>query len=115
MTTIKSIIAKLHPLERSVLPFLLMNTEVSAITNISGLKEIEVIRALQWLENKNILKISIDKKKIVNLEKNGIKYQKEELPERKLLQSLTKEFQSLDQIAKKTKLSTQELNACIGI
>ena len=111
----ESIISKLHPLERSVLPVLLKEKEISAIAKLSNLQEIEVMRALQWLENKNVLKINVDKKKIVDLEENGIKYKKEGLPEKRLLQSLTEEFQSLGEIAKKTRLSTEELNACIGI
>lgn len=108
-------IAKLHPLERTVLPVLSKETELSAIVKKSKLQEIEVMRALQWLENKNVLKINIEKKKIVLLDKNGKSYQKSGLPERKLLESLTNNFIELSKIAKKTKLSTEEINACIGL
>ena len=111
----ESIIAKLHPLERTVLPVLSKETELSAIVKASKLQEIEVIRALQWLENKNVLKINTEKKKIVSLDKNGELYQKSGLPERKLLESLTNDFMELSKIARKTKLSTEEINACIGL
>jgi phenylalanyl-tRNA synthetase alpha chain len=111
----ESMIAKLHPLERTVLPVLSKETELSAIVKKSKLQEIEVMRALQWLENKNVLKINTEKKKVVLLDKNGQLYQKSGLPERKLLESLTNDFIELSKIAKKTKLSTEEINACIGV
>ncbi len=111
----ESMIAKLHPLERTVLPVLSKETELSAIVRISKLQEIEVMRALQWLENKKVLKISTEKKKVVLLDKNGKLYQKSGLPERKLLEALTNDFLELSKIAKKTKLSTEEINACIGV
>ena len=111
----ESMIAKLHPLERTVLPVLIKETELSAITKTSKLQEIEVMRALQWLENKKVLKINTEKKKVVTLDKNGVLYQKSGLPERKLLESLTNDFLELSKVAKKTKLSTEEINACIGV
>jgi len=112
---LKSLISKLHPLERQVLPILKSETELSAIVKISQLDEISVMRALQWLENKEVLKIDKKEKKIVNLDTNGIKYKEEGFPERKFLEALTTEFQSLTTIAKKSKLETEEINACIGI
>ena len=111
----ESMIAKLRPLERTVLPVLIKETELSAITKASKLQEIEVMRALQWLENKKVLKINTEKKKVVTLDKNGVLYQKSGLPERKLLESLTNNFLELSKVAKKTKLSTEEINACIGV
>ena len=80
-----ALISKLHPLERKVLPALKSATELAEIVKVSRMQEIEVMRALQWLENKEILKISTVSKKVVLLEKNGQKYQKEGLPEKKFL------------------------------
>ena len=74
---INKLVNKLHPLERVVLPVLKENKELSSITKTSKLKEIEVIRALQWLENKEALKISSERKKIVSLDKNGSVYKRE--------------------------------------
>ena len=112
---IKPIISKLHPLERKVLPFLKSEKEFSVIVKVSKMQEIEVMRALQWLENKEVLKINKVEKKVINLDLNGLKYKKEGFPERKFLEVLTEEFQSLSEIAKKAKLEKEELNACIGI
>jgi len=110
-----NLVSKLHPLERAVLPVLKTESELSAIVKSSGLQEIEVMRALQWLENKNILKISSSSTKIVSLDKNGMRYQKEGLPEKKFLRALTNQFQTLSDIATKTHLEKEELDACIGI
>ncbi len=112
---LKSLIAKLHPLERAVIPVLTSNKELPGIIKTSGLQEIEVMRALQWLENKEILKIHAEKKKVVTLDTNGVRYKREGLPERKFLKALTTEFLPLSAIANRTGLTTEELNACIGI
>src|SRR3989338_10943053 len=106
---VKSLIAKLHPLERAVVPVLAREKELTAIIKASGLQEIEVMRALQWLENKELLKIHTEKKRVVTLDSNGILYQREGLPERKFLMALTTEFQSISEIARKTHLTTEEL------
>ncbi len=112
---LKSLVAKLHPLERRVLPALTKEKEFSQIVKVSGLKEVEVMRALQWLENKKAIKINSEKKKVVNLDKNGKKYSKEGLPEKKLLSSLNDKFQDLGLVSKKSGLDKEEINACIGI
>ncbi|MDP3990005.1 MAG: phenylalanine--tRNA ligase subunit alpha [archaeon] len=112
---IESLIAKLHPLERQVLPVLKENKTLSAICKASKLQEIEVIRSLQWLENKGVLKINTSVTKEVNLDKNGLFYKKEGLPEKIFLGVLDNEFKGLNVITKKSKLSREEVNACIGL
>ena len=112
---IKSLVAKLHPLERKVLPVLGRASELDVIVKSSGLKDVEVMRALQWLENKKVLKIITDKKKVVSLDRNGLKYQKEGLPEKRLLKVLGDKFVTLRNVAKKANLSKEEINACLGL
>ncbi|MBT4651342.1 phenylalanine--tRNA ligase subunit alpha [Candidatus Woesearchaeota archaeon] len=112
---LKSLVSKLHPLERTVLPVLKKESELSRIVKAAKLKEVEVMRALQWLENKEVLKIDSEKKKVVVLDKNGKKYLKEGLPERKFLSVLGDKFINLDEVAKKSGLSKEEINACIGL
>ena len=106
---------KLHPLERKVLPVLGKEKEFSEIVRSSGMKGIEVMRALQWLENKKVLKILSAKKKVVNLDVNGKKYAKEGLPERGFLKVLDERWLGLSAAAKKSGLEGRELNACIGV
>ncbi len=110
-----NLISKLHPLERKVLPVLQTESELSAIVKSSGLQEIEVMRALQWLENKNLLKINSSSKKMIFLDRNGAKYQREGLPEKRFLHALNNQFQTLSDLARKTNLEKEELDACIGI
>ena len=111
----KKLLAKLHPLERIVLPALRTERDLSGIVKKSKLQEIEVMRALQWLENKGLLKINITTKNIINLDKNGSLYQQQGLPERIFLSILDDQWKGLNVITKKTKLSREEVNACIGV
>ena len=55
----KKIIEQLHPLERKVLPLLDKFTFLEELISHSGLKDVEVMRALQWLENKKIIQYNI--------------------------------------------------------
>lgn len=111
---IEALIKKLHPLERKVLPLLKNNKQLHSLVKESNLKQVEVIRALQWLENKKIIITKKTTTKIINLDKNGILYLKESLPERKFLEAI-KEPLTLKEIQKKTKLDKNELNVSLGI
>lgn len=112
---ISSVIAKLHPLERQVLPVLKEQEEVTEIAKAAKLKEIEVMRAVQWLANKEAVEIKTNTQQQVNLEKAGEHYKTQGLPEKIFLQNLTEEFKGLNVITKKSKLSREEVNACLGI
>jgi len=52
----EKIIESLHPLEIKVFPYINLKN-VNEIIKKTGLQEVEVTRALQWLENKNLLKL----------------------------------------------------------
>lgn len=112
---LKKIVATLHPLERKVVPLLAQHTSVDDLVRVSKLKEVEVTRALQWLENKKILSIKTTTKKIVELDTNGLQYVKKDLPERVFLKALTKGKLSIAQLTKKTSLTKDELNTCLGM
>jgi phenylalanyl-tRNA synthetase alpha chain len=111
----QEIIAKLHPLERQVLPSLKDNTELQTICKASGMQEIEVMRALQWLANKEVLKLSSTSTKLVSLDKNGKLYKEHGLPEKRFLSVLSDELKGINVITAKSKLSREEVNACIGL
>src|SRR3989344_6336267 len=112
---LEKLILKLHPFERTVLPVLLDEKDFHKIIKKSKLQEIEVMRALQWLENKALLTLASTTKKNISLDKNGLLYLKEGLPEKSFLNSLSDEFKGLNVITKKSKLSREEVNACIGL
>ncbi len=112
---INRLIETLHPLERKVLPVLSKVKKLNEIISMTGLKEVEVMRALQWMQNKNIIKINEDLKEVVVLDKNGFKYTKEGLPEKRFLKTIKEKPLKADEIKKKGNLDAQEFNVCIGI
>src|SRR3989344_6050400 len=115
MQDLKRLANTLHPLERKVLPLLEKNKDVKSIANISGLQEVEILRALQWLENKEIIKLNTSEKKILKLDVNGLKYAKTGLPESIFLKTLDEKSLSLEDIKKNSELSNEEVNVCVGL
>src|SRR5437870_4279232 len=84
---IKRLIESLSSSERKVLPFLENYKDFKEIIKASNLADIEVHRALQWLENKEVLKIETKENKIVKLSEKAKIYK--ELPERILFNNLS--------------------------
>src|SRR4030067_2210372 len=110
---LNKILNSLHRLERQVLPILAKSSDIKEIELATGLKEVEINRALQWLNNKGIINIKEDLKEVVLLDKNGQKYLKEELPEKKLLKALKKGPITIDQIKSKAGLNKEEQNIAL--
>src|SRR3989338_6321678 len=100
---------QLHPYERTVLP-LIQKTSKSELVKKSGLKDVEVMRALEWLENKKLISSQKKNTFFVQLSPSGITYARDSLPERKLLSMLPAKF---DDIRKN--VSSEELNAALGV
>jgi len=111
---IVKIIDKLHPLERKVLPEVAKTESFDELTDLSGLKKVEVMRALQWLQNKDLVKIDEKREELVELGTNGKKYLKNGLPERRFLEAIKDELR-LSQIAEKAGISTEEVNITLGV
>jgi len=115
MDDIKELISKLHPLERKVVPILKNANVFSEIVKKSEMKEVEVMRALQWLQSKDVLKISEDVKEIILMGENGKKALKKGLPEKEFLKCIKTHPKALDKIRIETELSQEEISACIGL
>ncbi len=115
MNNIKDLVKTLHPLERKVVPLLRNNSIFSDIVKKSGLKEVEVMRALQWLQSKEVLKIKEDVREVVELEKNGKKALEKGLPEMVFLNTTKNKAKLLSKIKEESGLNSQEINACIGL
>jgi phenylalanyl-tRNA synthetase alpha chain len=111
----KEIIAKLHPLERKLIPHLKDNSFFEDLIKSSKMKDIEVMRALQWLENKNILTIVTKSKNLIELGENGKFYKEKGFPEISFLEAIKNKPLNLTQISKNSKLSMQEVGFCTGI
>jgi hypothetical protein len=100
----KKLIESLSPNEKKILPHL--GERINEICKKSNLDKTSVIRALEYLQNKNIIKLSYTKKKIVELGVNGALYLKKGLPERRLLHLLNeKHIISLKEAQKESELS----------
>jgi len=110
----EKIIESLSQNERKIIPYL-KEKNVEEISKKSKLDKTSVLRALDYLENKNIIKISYDKKTRIELGVNGALYRKKGLPERRLLNILNeKRILSLQEAQKFSALSEEEFRASIG-
>ena len=83
-----NLLESLSPLERKVLKALKDHKKIREIEASTKLSETEILRSLQFLENKNIVKLNKKEKEIILLDENGLKYAKNKLPERIFLESL---------------------------
>lgn len=108
------LIATLHPLERQVLPFLADDVTVEELKTKTGMQDVEIIRALQWLSNKQVLILDKTSRFIVSLGSNGNFYLSQGLPERRFLDALSDGPLSLHHVREKASLNGDELNVCVG-
>src|SRR3989338_1825166 len=114
MEETKSIVESLHPLERKIVPLLKKFSLLSELVNESDLSEVEIMRALQWLGNRNILSIEDNSRSLVSLDVNGEKYLKNGFPEKLILKALSTP-KNISQIKAETVLSDEEINVSICI
>ncbi|MBU0461180.1 MAG: hypothetical protein KJ574_01200, partial [Nanoarchaeota archaeon] len=105
----------LHPLERAVLPLVKKNPDFDSLVKASKLQEVEVMRAVQWLENKKIIEVKIVVNEIIELDKNGMRYVKKSLPEKRFLKAIEKKELDINTIQKTAALENEEINICIGL
>ena len=100
--------------EKKVLP-LLEERQISEICKKSNLDMVSVLRTLDYLENKGIVKVNTEKIKIIDVGVNGALYRKKGLPERRLLQLLDqKRILSIQEAQKDSGLSPDEFKASLG-
>ncbi len=111
---IRELAETLHPYERKILPFLKDNKSLKELVKASKMQEIEVMRALQWLENKNILSIKKELKEIISIGKNGRLYLEKGLPEKRFLKAI-EGIIHIDKIKEKAGLEKDEINVCLGL
>jgi phenylalanyl-tRNA synthetase alpha chain len=112
---IKKLIQGLHPYERRILPELEKHPYLEALAAASGLKDVEAMRALQWLENKKAVTIETEPQELVILGKNGQEYAKKGLPERRFLIAIKEKEIPLSKLSDKTGLNKEEVNICLGL
>ena len=111
---IGKLVASLHPLERKAVPVLSKCSTLKELMEVSGLSEAEAMRALQWLENKNTLKIYSEVDELVTLDSNGKEYIEKGLPERRFLEAIRDSPLNIGEIGKAASLSEEEVTVCLG-
>ena len=112
---INKVIESLSPHERKILPYL-KEKDIEKICTLSDLDRTSVLRALEYLSNKNIIILSRSKKKIVEIGVNGALYRKKGLPERRLLNLINeKRILKLEEAQQNSSLSDDEFKASIGV
>jgi len=110
----KKLIESLSPHEVKILPYL-KEENVSEIAKRAQVDTVSVMRALEYLQNKGIVKLNHEKKKVVEIGVNGALYRSKGLPERRLLNALDeKRILQLKDAQKETGLSAEEFKASIG-
>lgn len=112
---IQNIIESLSPNERKILPYLKQGSLDKIKEQIEDLDKTAILRALEFLSNKQIVILKTKQEKIIELGINGLRYVKEGLPERKLINLLAEKNSIQFQEAKKqSKLSANEFKAALG-
>ena len=103
-------IESLSPLERTFLKSVVKTKALDEIKKLTGLEDVELVRALNWLKDKDL--VDFKKSEIISYEYTSLAedYLKNGLPERVFLNSLT-ESKKASQIP----LDKQELSVSIGI
>lgn len=113
MEEIGKLIESLSPNEKKILP--LLEEKISEICKKSNLDKVSVLRSLEYLENKKIIELKSEKKKIIDIGVNGALYKRKGLPERRLLHSLEKKrILSFNEAQKESNLSSEEFKASLG-
>lgn len=105
----------LSPHEVKILS-LLDEKKVEDISKKSNLEKAAVLRALEYLQNKGIVKINYFKEKTIELGVNGALYKKRGLPERRLMELLgDNRVLTFSEAMNLGKLSNEEFKASLGV
>jgi phenylalanyl-tRNA synthetase alpha chain len=117
MSENEEVIESLSAIEREVLPSISeKETDAEIIVKKTGRDKTAVLRALEFLKNKNLVSVDVKEKKIVDLDVNGIHYVKKHLPERRLLNCLEeKKSIPLNEISKTCGLNENEGKVALGV
>lgn len=110
----RKLVEALHPLERKVLPHLEHASDVPDLVQKSGMQEIEVLRAINWLRNKKALTLAEDAQSVLVLEKNGKEYKERGLPETRFLEVLDDSAPVKD-VQDKAGLTAEEAQVSLGL
>src|SRR3989344_5650156 len=111
----QKLLESLTPLERKILPLIKDNISLSELIKESHLQEVEVLRALRWLEAKKLIILKESSKEIIQLDKNGEIYKKKGFPEKRFLKAINESQLTLEEIKAKADLDKDEVNISLGL
>jgi phenylalanyl-tRNA synthetase alpha chain len=112
---VEKLVESLHPLERKAVPFLNQCDNLKDLMRLSGMSDAEAMRALQWLENKGVLRISAEVKETIQLDANGRAYLEKGLPERRFLEAVKTKLLTMKALSEAASLSQEEVSVCLGL
>ena len=111
---IQKLLESLSPNEVKILAYL--EEDINNICVKTNLDRVSVLRALEYLQNKDIIKLSSEKRKIIEIWTNGALYRKKGLPERRLLNLLSeKRIMTLAEASDQSRMSDEEFKVSIGV
>ncbi len=112
---LQEVIESLSPNERAIIPYL-NEGSLEGINEKVDLNKTAILRALEFLSNKKIVKLTAKEEKIIELGINGLLYVKQGLPERKLINIIAeKNSVSLMEAKKQSGLNDNEFKAALGV
>ncbi len=114
MKEVERLVEALHPLERTLLPAIDKETTLQELGKKTNLQLVEITRALQWLENKQLVTLTKEEKELVVIDSNGQLYCEKGLPEKRFLQVLEQPL-TLDELREKADLDHDEAAMSIGV
>ncbi|MEK6935196.1 MAG: phenylalanine--tRNA ligase subunit alpha [Nanoarchaeota archaeon] len=110
----QNLIESLSPNERAIFSFLKEKT-IEEIDKKTKLGKTAILRALEFLSNKTIVKLESRQEKTVELGLNGLLYARQGLPERRLINLISeKKSLSLQQAKQLSGLNDNEFKAALG-
>lgn len=110
---IEHILRTLHQYERKLLQHVHENTTFDELKQ-SGLDDIEIKRALQWLSNKGLVIAERTVYETLELSDKGKQYKASGLPQTRFMNALTNDWKSMSSISQETGMTQNELFSCIG-
>lgn len=109
-------IETLHPIEKKII-MSIDNMNGSSINSLKTSTELnidQIRRGLEWLKFKNLISSQGNKHNIISLGNYGIKYIKEGLPERRLVEVIKEGRLTIPEILKTGKVTQNEINIAIS-
>ena len=111
----EALLSSLHPLELKVIPHLKEGVTLSELVAKTGMQEVEVMRALQWLENKQCISMEHLSAHELSIDENGRKAAAEGMPETRFLAAVKSGAKTNEAIIEAARLNPQEYGVSVGL